>query len=490
MLRRGGTARSARTDADGRCRAELEPDRAPWIVCAWTATHPCGEREWRPPDASGPEPSPIEIALSEGRTLEGQVTDVDGNPIGGVTVVATSVSRSRLANVLAAPEVRGAAWRECASDTDGRFTLRGVSDGLHRLDIRAEGWRTFDPVSRREPDGPARYSPYATAGTSIARLVAEAVRFFRVRLRHGDSGAPVADRFARVLPKSLPGMSAIPPRVEEIDDPVAWAGERAVGVAWRSEPLGTWAGAVAFRRADAAPARCQVSVYAVGCRPAVADVRLFTASEILEGALFDDLYLRPEEGWESVGTLRVRARRAEVPFRPAHRRMLLLGGTAKPEATLLGQSSPTEETEFCRVPVGRWTGVVDDGISRSRPIEFEIRAGMVSEVETEFLPPTGAALEVRDPEGGLLSDLGVCAVSRIEGGSATATVRVDPSLVEPGLDDRGFLRPAVLPLAPGRYRCDLLKVGFAGAWTEFQVSDGQVTPVTVTLAPRGREETR
>ncbi len=119
-------SRSATTDDQGRFELEVLPEGR-LLVSAQADGFVSGKSSELSVGPQGPS-AEVEIQLTAGSTLVGQISDESGTPI-----LAASIS------VLEAADLD---WPAALSDQDGSFRLEGLPRGPHRIQVQADGFVT------------------------------------------------------------------------------------------------------------------------------------------------------------------------------------------------------------------------------------------------------------------------------------------------------------------------------------------------------------
>jgi hypothetical protein len=410
----------------------------------------------------GTWPRGATILLRRGETLAGRVIDLRGRPVADLEVVATPTSLPRRASQLSMTGRGPRQWVTARADADGKFELEGLATGYYYLDAKGDGWRAVEPRPDPDPAQRIENDVIVPAGRDDVQLKVEAIRTFRVLLIDADTGAPIDDPYARITVQPTGGV-------------------RGAGPASAALRPGIWTGLAVLDDPASPPDTTIVRIFAVGSTPSTATVSLRRPSE-LAGDMADEIRLRPAGAFECIGSAVVTCLGPRnTPFFEYPCPRLHVRRDGKLLGFCQGCAVDPGTFSFARVPCGELEVRLDDGAMTTDWSALQVIRGETASASLQWKPPQGATIMLLDETGSEVFEADVCGVSGLaQGERAVDTLNVDRLYTEYHEAEGRQVR-AVLPLEPGPYRCDIIKAGHNGSWTDFEVRPGEVTTVVVAV---------
>lgn len=472
----GAVLAQAVCDDQGRARLQHRGSAAPVLILGRAAG-------WRSASAAFSQPptgAPVTLRLPQGLRIAGTCVGPGGVGLPGIRLCGAACLLPVGLDVAgeAGPPNPGRDLATAVTDADGRFELRGLSPGPVRVEVVSDGWCQAGPaLSTTTRPGAALQPLTVEAGTLDLRIELAALRVFRLQLEEDPGGEPVPasvvslDVLAApgVLPLTIASYAGSPPRLRLEPERVA-------------EPLGAWSlvpGRLdGWSLGDGSATQARVRVSAPGYEPAELDVPLLRPAELTAQRPGPSVRLKAQSAGPCavvVDTSRSTGRLG----RPERRILTACRASDGRSVSVLGARVGGDRWRFHGLPDGDVEVSVYDGLSHSLRQTVTLVAGREPALDVEFLPPTGAVVELLAADGTRLYDADqvLWVAPGAERAAADRSEATRLLLTPEGLRER------LLPLAPGTYRWHVAKRGAGEATGTAAVTQGEVVHVRARLVP-------
>lgn len=243
-----------------------------------------------------PESSPgaeIPIVLARGEDLGGVVVGRDDKAAAGLHLAARSLALPLGLQDRAVPGSEHDC-RAATTDSEGRFLFRGLARGSYEIQIASDGWCLHRPREFRD-----RQQVEVVSGRTDLRVVADQVRWTRVRFVNARSKAPISQTQAGSTVLRLAPTEGVAGLELQRLNPVFDASDRLPSQEQRTDPTSLFLGWI-WGSTAAMPSRVKLLFRIEGYQPGSVDLALLSRGELQRSRTVTEVLLEPAEDTGSV----------------------------------------------------------------------------------------------------------------------------------------------------------------------------------------------